>query len=243
VVASASASAAAIVRPSASADPVVTAAPGGPPVVSPAVLVLPKTGSYGLAVTGSEKVRFGPVSFCNQSLPASTKLVVSKAAGESPTSFDFDVPYVPGKPGQHDERHIYRYTPKGVFLDYEVATVTCQGVRQSSATSFAPPQLRAALPLKVGAHWSNHGGGSNRTEDATSRVTKTQTLVIAGERVLTYVIETSVSFTGSETGTRQQTWWYAPTWAMPVQWTEKQSGGRSGASYTGELTARITSHP
>jgi hypothetical protein len=223
--------------------PVVTAAPGRSHAVTPSTVVLPRPGSYQLAVSGSEKVRFGPVSFCNQKLPAVTRLVVAKAAGESPTSFDFDVPYFPDKAGQHDERHIYRYTPKGVYLDYEVATVTCQGVRQSSTTSYAPAQLKASLPLKVGARWSNHGGGDNRTEDGTSRVSRTQLLTIAGERVLTYVIETSTSFTGSESGTRQQTWWYAPSWAMPVQWTDKQSGQRSGASYTGELTARITSHP
>lgn len=240
-----SASPHALPRTDGTTAPVVSGS--GPEPVSPpsraAHVVVPRTGSYELAVTGSEKVQFGPVSFCNQTLPSSTHLVVSKAAGESATSYDFDVPYFPGQTGQHDERHIYRFTPKAVFLDYEIATVTCQGVRQSSATSFAPPQLRAELPLVVGARWHNHGGGSSRTEDSDSTVTRTETLTVAGQHVLTYVIDMTTSFTGDETGTRHQTWWYAPTWAMPVKWTEKQSGSRSGASYSGDLAVLVLSRP
>lgn len=205
--------------------------------------VVPAVGSYPLAVTGSEKVQFGPVSFCNQTLPTRTTLVVKKAAGESPTSYDFDVPFFPGKTGQHDERHIYRFTPTAVYLDYEIATVTCQGVRQSSETSYSPEQKRVQLPLHVGASWHDHGGGSDRTEDATAKVLRTETLTIAGQQVLTYVIETTTSFTGSESGTRDQTWWYAPSWAVPVKWHEKQSGHRSGASYSGDITATVLARP
>jgi hypothetical protein len=227
--------------------PTVAATTG--PTVAPAAtrvastVGVPAVGTYPLAVQGSEKVQFGPVSFCDQTLPSSTHLVVKKAAGESATSYDFDVPFFPSSTGRHDERHIYRYTATAVFLDYEIATVTCQGVRQSSETSFAPEQKRVAIPLKVGASWHNHGGSSDRTEDATTKVLRTETLTIHGERVLTYVIETTTSFTGGESGTRDQTWWYAPSWAMPVKWHEKQSGHRSGASYSGDITATVLARP
>ena len=220
------------------AAPAAAAAP-----TATAALALPRVGSYPLKVEGSEKVQFGPVSFCNQSLPPSTHLVVKRASGESPTSFDFDVPFFPGSTGRHDERHIYRYTPTAVFLDYEIATITCQGVRQSSETSYRPEQLRVQLPLRVGASWHNRGGGSSRTEDATTKVLRTETLTIGGEAVPTYVIETTTSFTGDESGTRDQTWWYAPSWALPVKWHEKQSGHRSGASYSGDITATVLAHP
>jgi hypothetical protein len=214
----------------------VTAAPKSP-------LAVPAVGTYPLAVQGKEKVQFGPVSFCNQTLPTSTHLVVKKAAGESGTSYDFDVPFFPSQSGQHDERHIYRYTPTAVLLDYEIATVTCQGVRQSSETSFTPEQKRVEIPLRVGASWHNHGGGADRTEDATTKVLRTEVLRLQGRSVLTYVIETTTSFTGGESGTRDQTWWYAPSWAMPIKWHEKQSGHRSGASYSGDITATVLAHP
>ncbi|MCW2601531.1 MAG: hypothetical protein JWM02_3360 [Frankiales bacterium] len=194
-------------------------------------------------MAGSEKVKFGIVSFCNQSLPTKTHLVISKAAGESATSYNFDVPYFPNNAGQHDERHIYRYTSKGAYLQYEAATVTCQGVRQSSETSFAPPQLRAQLPLSVGSAWTNKGGDAQRQESASSKVTRTEILPVGHEKVLTYVIETTTSFTGSESGSRTQTWWYSPAWAMPLKWTESISGQRSGASYNENVTVSVLSRP
>lgn len=206
-------------------------------------VVVPAVGTYPLAVQGSERVQFGPVSFCSQTLPTSTHLVVKRASGESATSYDFDVPFFPSSTGRHDERHIYRYTTSAVLLDYEIATVTCQGIRQSSDTSFTPEQKRVEIPLTVGASWHNHGGGPNRTEDATTKVLRTEVLQIQGRSVLTYVIETTTSFTGDESGTRDQTWWYAPSWAMPVKWHEKQSGHRSGASYSGDITATVLAHP
>jgi hypothetical protein len=234
----------AVLAPSTS-RPVATSAPDARPTLQPPVasLVLPRTGRYGLHVEGSEKVDFGPVSFCSQDLPDSTSLVVSKAAGEGPTSFDFDVPFFPGSTGKHDERHVYRYTDAGVFLDYEIATVTCQGVRQSSDTDFSPPQLRVRLPLAVGSTWTNAGGDSDRTEQSSSRVVRTETLAVAGRQVPTYVVETTTSFTGGESGTRTQTWWWAPSWAMPVKWTEHIDGHRSGAAYSEDVTVTVTSRP
>ncbi len=223
--------------------PVTSAAPLPEPTKTTTGVVVPRVGTYSLKVDGSEKVQFGPVSFCNQKLPTSTHLVVKKASGESPTSYDFDVPFFPGKTGQHDERHIYRFTKTAVQLDYEIATLTCQGIRQSSETSYKPEQPRIELPLKVGASWHYKGGGSSRTEDATFSVQRTEYLTIQGHQVLTYVVHTATSFTGDESGTRDQTWWYAPSWAMPVKWHEKQSGHRSGASYSGDITATVVAGP
>ncbi|MCU1622928.1 MAG: hypothetical protein JWL79_1773, partial [Frankiales bacterium] len=189
------------------------------------------------------KVKFGVVSFCNQSLPTRTKLVVAPAKGEAKGSYDFDIPYFPGKSGQHDERHIYRYTADKVFLDYEIATVTCQGVRQSSETSYSPSQLRVKLPLAVGSSWSNKGGDADRTETSSSKVTGRQTLTVAGHATPTWVIETTTKISGSESGDRSQTWWYAPGWAMPVKWTETIHGQRSGASYSESVTVSVLSRP
>jgi hypothetical protein len=223
----------------------VTHAPVVPPLPRPSAagLVLPRTGRYGLHVDGSEKVDFGPVSFCSQDLPESTALVVSKAAGEGPTSFDFDVPYFPGSAGKHDERHVLRYTAAGVFLDYEIATVTCQGVRQSSDTDYSPPQLRVRLPLSVGSTWTNQGGDSDRTESSSSRVVRTESVAVGASQVPAYVIETTTSFTGGESGTRTQTWWWSPAWAMPVKWSEHIDGHRSGAAYSEDVTVTVTSRP
>ncbi|MCW2544176.1 MAG: hypothetical protein JWM40_1728 [Frankiales bacterium] len=232
-----------VVGPSTQAPTAVATAPRATAGPTKAVVAVPRVGVYKLAVSGSEKVKFGVVSFCNQALPKTSDLVVSKAAGESATSYDFDLRYFPGQTGQHDERHIYRYTPTSTFMDYEIATVTCQGVRQSSETSYGTPQLRAKLPLTVGQSWSNSGGGSERTEKGTWKVERQETLTIAGVKVPTWVITDTVALSGNETGDRTQTWWYSPTWAMPVKWIEQIHGSRSGASYSENVTVSVLSRP
>src|SRR3954471_7792126 len=73
-------------------------------------VVLPATGTYALAISGSESVKFGFVPGCQNTFPSTANLTVSKASGESPTSYDFDMRLYPSQPNRHDERHIYRYT-------------------------------------------------------------------------------------------------------------------------------------
>src|SRR4051794_16748640 len=191
--------------------------PGAPGVV------LPATGTYRLAVQGSENVKFGFVPGCQNTFPTTSALTVGKASGEGPTSYNFDLRLYPSQPNRHDERHIYRYTKGGVFLDFEEATVTCSGVKQSSTVNYSPGQLRAQLPLSVGATWHTVGGDSARTEDATAKVRGTSHISVAGHSYLVYVIDTTVKMTGSESGSRQQTWWYAPSLGLPLKWHEHLS--------------------
>src|SRR4051794_29047365 len=57
-----------------------TRLPGAPGVV------LPATGAYRLAISGSENVKFGFVPGCHNTFPTTGTLAVGKASGESPTS-------------------------------------------------------------------------------------------------------------------------------------------------------------
>ena len=68
------------------------------------------------------------------------------------------------------------------------------------------------------------------------RVLRTETLTIAGRRVATFVIETSIEMTGSEHGSRLQRWWYSPSLALPVRWHEEYQAARGPASYEANLT-------
>lgn len=213
------------------------------PTPSDAGVVAPATGSYTLSVSGSEHVKFGPFSACANTFPSQASLVVHRAAGEPTGSYDFDQRFYPDSPNKHDERHIYRYSPDSVVLSYEEATVTCAGVKQSTTVSFSPAQLRVQLPLRVGASWKNHGGDSSRTEDGTSTVVSTQTLTVNGQSYLTYVIDTHLTMSGSEHGTRDQRWWWAPALGVPLQWHESLSGNRSGATYSEDVTCTVVSKP
>ncbi len=202
-------------------------------------LPLPATGVYEVHMDGTESVHFGPFSVCSRRLPASAPLDVSKAQGETPTSYVFDLAIS----GNHTERHIYRYDGNRMFLDFEGARVTCAGVSQTTEISFSPPELRVIAPLKVGASWSGRSGNADRTESYRATVLRTESVTVAGRVVPTYVIETDIDMTGKESGHRLQRWWYAPSLGMSVRWYEQIDASRSGATYSEQATFTVVSLP
>lgn len=195
---------------------------------------LPMAGAYRVKVEGTEGVKLSAFGFCNRSFPSTTTLYVKDDydGRETPTSFEFDIAYS----SLHSERHIYRYTPGSVFLDFEFAQVSCAGKGRPTEVDFKPPQEKIRLPLRVGASWSGRGGDAQRTEAYTSKVLRTETLAINGRDVSTFVIETSVQMTGSEHGSRLQRWWYAPSLALPVRWHEEYDAAQGPASYQASVT-------
>ena len=205
--------------------------------------VRPATGTYQLQVDGQEHVKFGPFSACSNTFPTSSTLVVKPASGEPAGSYDFDHRVYPNSSGRHDERHIYRYTKAGVFLSYEQATVTCGGIKQSSAVSYQPSQQRVRLPLSAGETWHTDGGDGGRTEKATFQVVGQQNVTVAGHSYFTWVIDGHVSMSGDESGTRDQRWWWSPDLAVPLKWHESLSGKRSGATYSEDVTVTVVGLP
>lgn len=203
----------------------------------------PTPGAYTLSVTGEEQAKFGPFSPCHTHFPAYSTLDVHHATGESKSSYDFDLRFYPGKPNKHDERHILAYDGDSVSLTYEQDTVTCFGVKQSSVVDYSPAQVRVAGPLRVGATWRNKGGGADRTETGTSQVVKQSTMKFKHRSYRVYEITTKLTLTGSETGYRNQTWWYAPELGMPLKFGETLHGARKGGSYTSSYTATVISGP
>jgi len=205
--------------------------------------VYPATGTYALSVDGEEHVKFGPFSACSNKFPTSSSLVIQPASGEPAGSYDFDHRFYPNNANRHDERHIYRYTSAGVFLGFEQATVTCGGVKQSSAVNYQPTQKRVQLPLSTGATWHTDGGDGSRTEKATFDVVGQDSVTVEGRAYTTWVIDTHVSMSGDETGTRDQRWWWSPDLAVPLKWHESLSGKRSGATYSEDVTVTVVGLP
>lgn len=220
-----------------------TAAPSKAPVAVAPGVARPTPGVYKLAVSGKEGVKFGPLSFCDRTLPAETSMVVAPAKNEPDGSFAFDLRYYPGEPEQHDERQILRYTDSAIAMTYEVGTVTCSGIRQSSEVSYTPVVDRVRFPLKVGASWSGKGGNDKRLESYTTKVARKDVVVVAGRSFPVFVIESASTFTGAESGERRRVWWFSPLRGMPLKWTDFIKGGRSGASFTNDVTVAVTSLP
>ncbi|MGQ0845094.1 MAG: hypothetical protein ACT4QF_13270 [Sporichthyaceae bacterium] len=203
----------------------------------------PVSGVYTLEVKGREGVKFGPLSFCDRTLPTETSMVVAPAEGEPDGSYAFDLRYYPGQAGQHDERQILRYDENSIAMTYEVGTVTCSGVRQSSEVSYEPSVDRVRFPLKVGAKWSGRSGNDRRTETYTTTISRRDVVEIAGTKYPVYVIESDATFTGAENGERKRVWWFSPERGMPLKWTDFIKGGRSGASFTNDVGVEVTDLP
>jgi hypothetical protein len=109
--------------------------------------------------------------------------------------------------------------------------------------SYSPGQIRVDGPLRVGSSWHNHGGGSSRVETGNSTVARKGLLKVAGKNYLVYEIVTKLQMTGSETGERDQTWWYSPELGIPLKFSETLHGKRSGASYAESYSASVISLP
>jgi hypothetical protein len=201
--------------------------------------MFPRPGSYGVMIDGTERVRFGPVSFCSRGFPTRSTLVIKHAAGETPTAFAFDHELS----SLHKERHIYRYTRQGVFLDFEGASVNCGGIEQETENSFKPPELKVQLPLHVGDSWRGRSVGAHRTESYSAKVIRREAVSVQGRAYSAYVIEHTVQMTGEESGRRFQRWWYAPSLAISLRWHEEIDASRMGATYSESATFRITSLP
>lgn len=226
-------------RPPAAAPPLTATDP--PAAAAPATAArVPRPGTYRLAAEGSERASFGPVSVCRSTVPSSSSWVVRR---DGDGAYVVDHRWYPGQAGQHDERHVYRYDGDTVTLEYEKATVTCAGQRQSTEVTFAPAQLRVQGPLRVGARWSSRGGDAERTEDAASEVLRAERVVVAGRSLDTWVVETRVRISGDESGTRVQRWWWAPSLALPVKVEEHITAQRSGGEYSSDVTVTVVELP
>jgi hypothetical protein len=206
-------------------------------------VITPRAGQYVLAVSGSENATLGPIPLCSNTFPSRSTLAVHHTTGEPATSYDFDLLMYPDSPNQHEERHTYQYSKRSVVLTSEQETVTCLGLPQSSEVDYSPSQIRVELPLKVGNRWHNNGGGTARTEAGKSQVVKRTSMRIKGTAYPVYKIVTTLTMTGSETGQRDETWWYSPQLAMPLKFSETVTGQQSGATYTESYTASVVSLP
>ena len=235
--ASASSAASPTVRPTqaaVAAGPVETAANGTP---------LPRVGTYQVAVKGNENVKYGSFTVCDNSLPPTTTVAVSKATSKPGHSYNFDLAFYPGTQ-RHTERRIQRYFDDGsVTLTSESTTFTCANQTETSTTSYAPPQLRVAAHLEKGKTWKVKGGDGTNTEEGTFTVTGTDTIKVGSKTYPVWVIKSNLKLTGATTGTRAQGWWWSPELAMPLKITEKASATQSNATYTADVAITITGLP
>jgi hypothetical protein len=106
-----------------------------------------------------------------------------------------------------------------------------------------PAALLVPDPADVGRTWSWTATSTDgkSTVRQSSRVTRTETLTIGGQRVETRVVETQVVVSGDASYRATQTTWYAPSVHLPVKSRQKGSGTASGFAFEVDVTSVLRS--
>lgn len=195
---------------------------------------VPKAGTYALAQSGHEQVKFGAASACSWDLKDGTLTV--KHSDEGPV-FDWDYA------AQHQERLIYAYEPDGVYTTYVGAAVTCVGMRQTSDTSYEPRGLDITFPPKIGYTWKQTLKAGERIEKITGKIASFKKVTVPAGTFDTYELRMSATVSGSETGTYSGTRWFAPALGMYVKLVNHTDINSGSAKFTADTTIALASLP
>jgi len=223
----------------------VGAGPGPRSGAIGAAATVPRLGTYTWAVSGTETATgFGSRSFPNQ-----MTMVAHGDNGLGPSQVVLDVTYS----GDHTEREILDRTASGLAFDFEGGQVTFGGVSQNNQGDYRPPMVQVPGQLAPGQTVTGTSqviasdGSTERTEDWTVHVLDQETLTVAGKTVPTWKVTIDrVSRPGSSQKiTRSRTYWYDPTRALWVKYTEREHGeqpyGPFTFTYDDDLTATLSS--
>ncbi|MDQ3944327.1 MAG: hypothetical protein M3357_04100 [Actinomycetota bacterium] len=219
--------------PSTAASPAPTTAPAGPQ--------LPALGNYVYAVDGQESASIMGA----RRLPNRMTTVVHGASGLAADQVVFDLRYS----NEHEEREIVGYRGDGVYFDYEAGSISFGPRTESSEADYEPPMLQIPSPLQAGVTRSGtskaKGSGGSVVRDETWKVTVVgqENVTVAGAAVAAWKVQVDRTFQGgSESGTKNRTYWYDPARLMWVKFTEVFHGERrqSGFSFTYDMNATAT---
>ncbi|MBI4728182.1 MAG: hypothetical protein HY775_01565 [Acidobacteria bacterium] len=160
----------------------------------------PAPGRYLYRGTGTEKVTIGSLPACSWAVGP---VALTVARRDESTVLDWEI-------GTRAERQIHSFRPDGVFLTYTASTVTCLGIRTTSEDDQNPPALRFRLPLHVGDSWATTSTTENRTERAQVTVERAESVIVPAGRFDAMVVHLKATLSGSQSGTLEATFWYAP---------------------------------
>ena len=212
-----------------------TTAAAAAPTTAPAGPQLPAMGTYTYAVDGQESASV----MGSRRLPSRMTTVVHGAAGLAADQVVFDLRYS----DEHEEREIVGYRGDGVYFDYEAGSITFGPRTESSESDYEPPMLQIPSPLQAGVTRSGTSKASTRTETWKVTVLGQENVTVAGAPVAAWKVQVDRTFQGgSESGTKNRTYWYDPARLMWVKFTETFHGERrqGGFSFTYDMNATAT---
>lgn len=224
--------------PSPGPAPAPAPSPSPAPSPEPAGPKLPATGTYTYIVDGTEQVTF----VGTRRLPDRMTTSVHRAPDLAADQLVFDLRYS----NEHEEREIVGFRDDGIYFDYEAGSVTFGPRTETSEADYEPPMLQVPKPYTPGTSRSGTSqakaanGSVARTEQWKVTVLGQETLTIAGASVATWKVEVDRSFSGAESGTRTRTYWFDPSRAIWVKFTEVFHGERRTGGFTFTYDSNLT---
>jgi hypothetical protein len=143
----------------------------------------------------------------------------------------------------------YLETPSGIFITTEVERMTVAGSTTTFTCTFAQPMEISPWPVSVGYSFTGSatcsGSSGSFTLSASGKINGTQTVTLDGAAVTAYVVDTSVTTSGSVTSTDSEVDWFAPSLRLDVHSSVNEHGNfGTVATFSIQVTRDLVSgHP
>lgn len=143
--------------------------------------------------------------------------------------------------GQGQQIQVARYSPDKV----ELVSLELKGALNKT---FNGPVLLSPVPSAVGQtwNWSMQSSDTDPTKKTTltqsSRVDRTETVVIGGQSVEVFVVETDITFSSPATdlnGTGHLTNWFSPVYKLPVKMHSTLKGTYAAFNFDTDTTSDL----
>jgi hypothetical protein len=124
---------------------------------------------------------------------------------------------------EHVEEVRFRVDRAGSHALWRRTKITFAGIGEDDRNDVTPPSLDHPSDLSVGRTWSGRYRSGPMTVDFTAGVTGKETATVDGKRVPVFVIRMQSEFEGPTSGSRTDTFDWAPSLSLPVRWSIQQS--------------------
>jgi len=196
------------------------------------LVALPQPGTYVYDGSGREQISVG--ASCSWDIGEVTA-VVRRDGGSIIGDWTYSE--------ERQERHISRFRSSGVYNTFVGAAVTCFGVRNESEEHYSPAARRLALPLAPGSTWNQSVDAGERHEEISGEILRTDRITVPAGTFDVVVFTTRATFSGSATGTFEETAWLAPALGMIVKSNATTDVRQSGAHFTSTMKLQLASLP
>lgn len=187
----------------------------------------PRAGVYTYRVTGSETASAGPLEV-KRDLPGRAHMIVRR----TPAGYETELRLSE----EHVETFGYRVESGGTRIATSNVKLMFLKLGRDDRRTFQPAPLYVPANLAVGKSWRSAYRAGSLAVAVTNRVTRTQSLPVAGRAIRTFVITSRSDTTGAHSGSRIETIWWSPDLVLPVRQTvDMDIGGIVGLKATARL--------